>query len=104
MFNRREFLQGLALAASVNIRAVALIPDSREQVPTLYFMDGYHGGVRGHMPEGCWRDIPSAIGEFPDWKENFDVEPWPWELLRPEVPQAYDELAAHLKENSLNSR
>jgi alpha-mannosidase len=104
MFNRREFIQGLALAASANIRAVALIPDSNEQTPTLYFMDGYHGGVRGHMPAGCWRDILSAMREFPEWKLSLDVEPSSWEVLRRQDPEAYDELAAYLKDNSLNSR
>ena len=24
---------------------------------TLYFVDGYHGGVEGHMPDGAFEDI-----------------------------------------------
>jgi alpha-mannosidase len=104
MFNRREFIRGLAIAASANIRAAALVPGSNEQTPTLYFMDGYHGGVRGHMPPGCWRDILSAMREFPEWKLSLDVEPSSWEVLRREDPQAYEELARYLKDNSPNSR
>ena len=31
-------------------------PRQRAATPTLYFADGYHGGVRGHMPPGAGAD------------------------------------------------
>jgi alpha-mannosidase len=104
MFNRREFIRGLAVAASANLRAAALVAETNDRIPTLYYMDGYHGGVRGHMPPGCWRDILNAMREFPEWKLSLDVEASSWEVLRRQDPQAYEQLALLLKDNSLNSR
>jgi alpha-mannosidase len=104
MFNRRQFIRGLAAGAFAKFRAAALAPSSNAGTPILYYMDGYHGGVKGHMPAGCWRDILSAMREFPEWKLSLDVEPSSWEVLQREDPQAYHELALYLKDNSLNSR
>ena len=50
--------------------------------PTLYYVDGYHGGVRGHMPAGSWRDILNTLRDLPDWKLCLDIEPASWEVLR----------------------
>ena len=49
---------------------------------TLYFVDGYHGGIRGHMPEGSWQDILSAMERWPEWKISLEIEPESWEYLR----------------------
>ena len=46
---------------------------------TLYFVDGYHGGIRGHMPEGSWQDILSAMERWPEWKISLEIEPESWE-------------------------
>jgi alpha-mannosidase len=81
MFNRRQFIRGLAAGALAKFRAAALAPSSNAGTPTLYYMDGYHGGVKGHMPAGCWRDILSAMREFPEWKLSLDVEASSWEVL-----------------------
>jgi alpha-mannosidase len=104
MFNRREFIRNLALAASARFQAAALVTNSNDRVPTLYYMDGYHGGVQGHMPPGCWRDILSALREFPEWKLSLDIEASSWEVLRRSDPQAYEELGLYLKDPSPNAR
>lgn len=49
---------------------------------TLYFVDGYHGGIRGHMPEGSWQDILHALERWPNWKISLEIEPESWEYLR----------------------
>jgi alpha-mannosidase len=56
------------------------------------------------MPAGCWRDILSAMREFPDWKISLDVEASSWEVLRRQDPQAYEELAAYLKDRTPHAR
>lgn len=65
---------------------------------TLYYVDGYHGGIRGHMPLGCWRDILEALRTHPDWKLSLDVEPVSFDFLAQRDPRAYDELR-HLLED-----
>lgn len=86
--NRREFVSTMGAAA---VAATASAQDS-ETVPTLYYVDGYHGGSRGHMPAGAWRDVLNAMRTFPTWKISLDIEPASWEDLRRSDPPAYREL------------
>ncbi len=58
----------------------------------LYFVDGYHGGVRGHMPEGSWQDILHALERWPDWKVSLEIEPESWEVLKRKDLQTYRRL------------
>lgn len=81
--SRRGFVQEAAAASALPARA---------QGPRLYFIDGYHGGVRSHMPPGTWRDILNHLRDFPDWKLALEVEPASWDQLRREDPQAYNEV------------
>jgi alpha-mannosidase len=94
--NRREFAKltigtvtvGSPLANAQNAPAAS--------TPTLYYVDGYHGGVKGHMPAGSWRDILNAMREFPDWKICLDIEPASWEVLKRDDPRAFAELKTYL--------
>lgn len=53
----------------------------------LYFVDGYHGGVEGHMPDGAFEDILDALSRYPQWKVSFEIEPESWnELKRKDYP------------------
>jgi hypothetical protein len=88
---RRRFLGAVAGASAMQ----AVIPgwlyaSADASVPTIYYMDGYHGGPRGHMPSGCWRDIVDALDRNPDWKLSFDVEAGTWAALRREDPATYE--------------
>ncbi|MBQ8897169.1 MAG: hypothetical protein IJY86_01655 [Clostridia bacterium] len=49
---------------------------------TLYFVDGYHGGIDGHMPVGSWQDILDALERMPEWTVSLDVEPESYEWLK----------------------
>ena len=48
----------------------------------LYFVDGYHGGIEGHMPAGSWEDILDAMERYPEWKISLEIEPESWDYLR----------------------
>jgi len=72
--------------------------------PTLYYADGYHGGVAGHMPSGSWRDILNAMRELPAWKLSLDIEPESWAVLHESDPQAFRELKAYLNHHDVNAR
>jgi len=63
----------------------------------LYFTDGYHGGAKGHMPAGAWRDILDAMREIPHWKLCLDIEPESWDALLRDDPAAYHELKNYLE-------
>ncbi len=60
----------------------------------LYFVDGYHGGIRGHMPVGAWQDILHALEEWPNWKISLEIEPESFEHLRIHQPDIYRRLQA----------
>lgn len=74
------------------------------QKTLLYYIDGYHGGIRGHMPLGCWRDILDALKRFPEWKLCIDVEPVSWDELLSRDPESYEELSGLLHDVSVSSR
>ncbi len=67
----------------------------------VYYMDGYHGGIRGHMDFGCWRDIVSVMNARPDWKLNLDVEPISYEYLRERDPETYDDVCRLIREGRM---
>jgi alpha-mannosidase len=90
---RREFAAGFGSALAAGSDA-----------PTLYYVDGYHGGIRGHMPAGSWRDILNVLRETPAWKLCLDIEPASWDQLRREDPQAYRELQGYLARQPVDAR
>src|ERR1700761_9214292 len=104
MIDRRQFIGSMMASAAGQIRLHSAFAQALSAAPLLYYMDGYNGGVRGHMPPGCWRDILSALRQFPKWKLSFDVEPASWEVVRQEDPEAYAELRAYLAENGVHAR
>lgn len=70
----------------------------------LYYIDGYHGGIRGHMPLGCWRDILEMLKKCPQWKLCIDVEPISFDALKDRDPRAYEELKELFQDTSVHSR
>jgi alpha-mannosidase len=82
--NRRDFAK-YVLAASPQVLRVGAANDK----DLLYFVDGYHGGVRGHMPAGAWRDIVNRLESTPEWKLCLDIEPASWVRLAEDDPEAF---------------
>lgn len=70
----------------------------------LYYVDGYHGGVKGHMPLGAWRDVLQALRRTPEWKLALDIEPISWAALRRTDPASYAELRAYLADQTADAR
>lgn len=115
--NRRNFLKtGLASLAGITISGKivagsksshisgALSEQAEKSVPTVYFVDGWHGGAYGHMPIGAIRDILRFLEHTPNWKVSLEIEPISWDLLLRRDPKAYEELKRLLSEQSLDSR
>lgn len=96
--NRRQFVKS-ALAGTQALLSYA------DGVPTLlYFVDGYHGGVRGHMPSGAWRDIVTRLQATPDWKLCLDIEPASWVRLAEDDPDSLAVLASFLEASAAAPR
>lgn len=70
----------------------------------MYYIDGYHGGIHGHMPLGCWRDVIEALHDHPEWKISLDIEPVSWDCLKERDPLSYMEISTMLKDQSVASR
>ena len=71
---------------------------------TLYFVDGYHGGVEGHMPDGAFEDILDALERLPEWKVSFEVEPESWNDLKRKDPTGYRRLKAFIENEKTAGR
>jgi alpha-mannosidase len=98
--NRRAFVQILSAAgASAAVKPLGAQATGDQSTPTLYFVDGYHGGVKGHMPAGSWRDILNTLRDISRWKLCLDIEAATWEVLLRDDPAAYRELKNYLEES-----
>lgn len=73
-------------------------------IPTAYYVDGYHGGVAGHMPLGSIRDILREMERKPGWKVSLEIEPFSWDPLRRRDPDAYRRLQQALQDQSPQGR
>ena len=62
--------------------------------PAVHYADGYHGGLHGHMPFGCWPDILRVFRQNPEWKVSIEVEPVSWDHVRLHDPETYEALRA----------
>ena len=102
--NRREF--GRAAGAAGVLAALgrtAMFASTGTGGP-LYYIDGYHGGAVGHMPQGCWRDIVETMRARPDWKLSLDVEARSWEVLKREDPEAFQRIEDYVERQGGNGR
>jgi alpha-mannosidase len=98
--SRRKFLRNVSGGSGALLlgqSAWIWAEPKHDGVPLLYYMDGYHGGVRGHMPGGCWRDIVEAMDHNPEWKLSLDVEASSWSVLERQDPSTLSRVAAFLK-------
>ncbi|HEY4207269.1 MAG TPA: glycosyl hydrolase, partial [Puia sp.] len=54
-----------------------------------YFIDGYHGGIYGHIPSWQTKFMVEKLAQYPDWKINLELEPESWDTIRVNDPEAY---------------
>ena len=100
--NRRQF--GSRIGAALAGWRAAAQSTGDAAAPVCYYVDGYHGGSRGHMPAGSWRDILNAMRTRPDWKVSLDIEPASWDDLRREDPEAYHEWQKLIQDHAVDAR
>jgi alpha-mannosidase len=71
---------------------------------TACFVDGYHGGVYGHYPDGYTRFIVDTLKQHPGWKINLEIEPETWDRLKTNDLTAYAELQALAADQTAGGR
>jgi len=71
---------------------------------TAYFIDGYHGGIYGHYPQGQTGFMVEMLRKYPEWKINIEVEPETWDVVRQRDPEAYNAFKELFKDQSENGR
>src|SRR5205809_423037 len=96
--NRRTFAKTAAAALSPLVTRTTR--GDNGPAPTVYYVDGYHGGIRGHMRLGCWRDILDRMREFPSWKVSLDIEPESFQYVRQRDPEAFHQIRRYLEDAS----
>src|SRR6185503_10354966 len=68
---------------------LALVVRSSGQ--TAWFIDGYHGGIYGHIPSWQTRFMVDKLQQFPDWRINLELEPESWDTIKVHDPAAYED-------------
>ena len=117
MPSRREVLKstaiGLAAAATTPSRAAptkaaqvkaATTPTTAPAEPVFYYVDGYHGGVDGHMPADSLRNVLDGLDRFPKWKVSFEIEPYSWAVFAKSDPASIERLRQLLKDTTPAAR
>jgi alpha-mannosidase len=112
--SRREMLTvatsaGVAAAASAAAfgqerRQRASSAPSTAPARSFYYVDGYHGGVDGHMPPASLRNVLDGLDKFPNWKVSFEIEPYSWAVFAKSDPKSIDRLKRYLSDSTPGGR
>ena len=63
---------------------------------SVYFADGYHGGVFGHYPKWQTAFMMDKLKEYPGWRINLELEPETFDSVKVWVPDTYREFQQFL--------
>jgi len=104
--SRREVLKGAAVAAiAAAANAAEEKPAAADGAGTRFcYVDGYHGGVDGHMPPGSLRDVMDGLDKFPNWKVSFEIEPYSWAVFAKSDPESLERLRRFLADGTPKAR
>ncbi len=96
----------LCCAAALHASAQApALPAAQSPVGApAYFIDGYHGGIYGHLPSWQTRFMVDKLNQYPDWKINLELEPESWDSIQLSDPAAYADFQRMISDQSSNGR
>lgn len=69
-----------------------------------YFIDGYHGGIYGHIPNWQTRFMVDKLAQYPLWKINLELEPESWDSIAIEHPADYTAFKKLMADQGANGR
>jgi alpha-mannosidase len=85
--------------------ALTRIPlDSQAPARPAYFIDGYHGGIYGHIPPWQTKFMVDKLDQYPDWKINLELEPESWDTIAVKDPEAYEAFKTRIADQSTQGR
>jgi alpha-mannosidase len=90
--------QGVRETATSDARPAASDPQP------AYFIDGYHGGIYGHIPAWQTRFMVDKLRQYPDWKINLELEPESWDTIALRDKPAYEEFVQMFADQSSAGR
>jgi alpha-mannosidase len=93
------------LLLSCILRAQPSQPSPPSQPPQpAYFIDGYHGGIYGHIPPWQTKFMVDKLDQYPDWKINLELEPESWDTIAIKDSAAYEAFRARITDQSAQGR
>jgi len=76
----------------------------RSAAQTAYFIDGYHGGIYGHLPSWQTSFMVEKLAQYPDWKINLELEPESWDTIAIHDPVSYNAFRQLFADQSAQGR
>src|SRR5947208_1275567 len=70
----------------------------------FYYVDGYHGGIDGHMPPASLRNVMDGLDRYPKWKVSFEIEPYSWAAFEKSDPESIKRLGKFLSDKTASAR
>lgn len=67
---------------------------------SVYFVDGYHGGVFGHYPKWQTGFMMDKLNEHPGWKINLELEPETFDSVKVWMPETYERFRQFMGEHA----
>jgi len=74
------------------------------QRDTAYFIDGYHGGIYGHLPSWQTKFMVEQLAAHPGWKINLELEPESWDSIAKSDPVSYAAFQRLITDQSASGR
>ncbi len=71
---------------------------------TVWFVDGYHGGVYGHYPRQYTAFINEMMEKHPEWRINLELEPETWDSVQVNEPGNYARFMTYLENQTAAGR
>jgi alpha-mannosidase len=60
---------------------ICLLCALKSSAQTAWFIDGYHGGIYGHLPSWQTKFMVEKLAQYPGWKINLELEPESWDSI-----------------------
>jgi alpha-mannosidase len=97
---------GVTVLTSTTLAQTQDAPSPPATAPARAFcyVDGYHGGVDGHMPPNSLRNVLDGLDRSPRWKVSFEIEPYSWAVFAKTDPPSIERLKRFLADASAAGR
>ncbi len=92
----------LLLSCILHAQPQAHTPAAQPQ--PAFFIDGYHGGIYGHIPPWQTKFMVDKLDQCPDWKINLELEPESWDTIAINDPAAYAVFKTRIVDQSAQGR